>query len=321
MTAPEAAAVSLRGHVVRIAAVVTAYHPDERLLAVVESVQESCAQIVVVDNTPEGAASVADKIEETDSVIVLRSGVNRGLAHALNLGVSRLPAGVEAVVFLDQDSVLDPDVVPRLAEHLADQTIGIAAAAPWDTVHERFYETFHGRHEEVADRAITITSGMLIRRELLAKVGEFREDFFVDYTDLEYSLRVRRAGARIVQDKRLKLPHSIGERRTHKFLGVNVAVTHKAPWRDYWQLRNGLITVREQARFSPAWAVTAVLYLGRAAVQAVLFEDDRRASTGAVMRGLRDGLTRKYSLRYLPAGAELTARDKGRKRKGRSGEH
>ena len=147
---------------------------------------------------------------------------------------------------------------------------------------------------------------MLIRRDLLARVGEFREDFFVDYADLEFSLRVRRTGARIVQDKRLKLPHSIGERRTHAFFGMRVPVTHKAAWRDYWQLRNGLITLREQARFSPAWAVTAALYLGRAAVHAVVFEDDRRAHAGAVARGLRDGVTQKYSLRYLPKGAELT---------------
>jgi rhamnosyltransferase len=291
---------------VRIAAVVTAYHPDERLLAVVDSVQGSCAEIVVVDNTPEGELSTADKIATTDAVTVLRPGVNRGLAHALNLGVSRLSRTVEAVIFLDQDSVLEADVVPRLAGHLADPSIGIATPAPWDTVHERFYETFSGRHDDVADRAISITSGMLIRRDLLERVGEFREDFFVDYADLEYSLRVRRTGARIVQDKRLKLPHSIGERRTHTILGMRVAVTHKAPWRDYWQLRNGLITVREQGRFSPAWAVTAVLYLGRAAVHAVVFEDDRRAHAGAVLRGLRDGLTGKYSLRYLPRGAELT---------------
>ena len=290
----------------RIAAVVTAYNPDQRLLAVVDSVQGSCAEIVVVDNTPESEPSIADKIEGTDTVTVLRPGVNRGLAHALNLGVSRLSRAAEAVIFLDQDSVLAPDVVPRLAEHLTDPTIGVATPAPWDPVHERFYETFSGRHEEVADRAISITSGMLIRRDLLARVGEFREDFFVDYADLEYSLRVRRTGARIVQDKRLKLPHSIGERRTHRFFGMRVPVTHKAAWRDYWQLRNGLITVREQGRFSPAWAATAVLYLGRAVVHAVLFEDDRRAHARAVMRGLRDGLTQKYSLQYLPEGAELT---------------
>ena len=73
-TVTDTAIGSLRGQAVRIAAVVTAYHPDERLLAVVDSVQESCAEIVVVDNTPEGAASVAEKIEDTAAITVLRSG-------------------------------------------------------------------------------------------------------------------------------------------------------------------------------------------------------------------------------------------------------
>ena len=36
----------------RIAAVVTAYHPDERLTAVVKSALESCTPVIVVDNTP-----------------------------------------------------------------------------------------------------------------------------------------------------------------------------------------------------------------------------------------------------------------------------
>lgn len=306
------------GIVKRIGAVVTAYHPDERLPAVIDAVRESCVEVVVVDNTPEGEPSTADRIDTGGkTVTVLRPGVNRGLSHALNLGVSRLSHDIDAVIFLDQDSVLEPDVVPRLAEHLADASIGVATPAPWDPVHERFYETFSGRHEDVADRAISITSGMLIRRSLLERVGEFREDFFVDYADLEYSLRVRRAGARIVQDKRLKLPHSIGERRTHRFFGLRVAVTHKAPWRDYWQIRNGLITVREQGRFSPAWAATAVLYLGRAAVQAVMFEDNRSAHARAVLHGVKDGVTEKYSLRYLPAGAELTVRTDRRERKKR----
>lgn len=299
----------------RIAAVVTAYHPDDRLLAVVDSVRDACIQTIVVDNTPEGVPSAADTIG-AGTATVLRPGVNRGLAHALNLGVSRLARDTEAVIFLDQDSVLAEDVIPRLAAHLADPGIGIATPAPWDTVHERFYETFSGRHGDVADRAISITSGMLIRRSLLERVGEFREDFFVDYADLEYSLRVRRTGARIVQDKRLKLPHSIGERRTHRFLGLQVAVTHKAAWRDYWQVRNGLITIREQGRFSPGWAATAALYLGRAAVQAVMFEQDRSAHARAVLHGVRDAVTRKHSLKYLPSGAELTVRNDGKARRG-----
>lgn len=36
----------------RIRAVATAYHPDERLSAVVDAALESCLEVIVVDNTP-----------------------------------------------------------------------------------------------------------------------------------------------------------------------------------------------------------------------------------------------------------------------------
>lgn len=287
----------------RIAAVITAYHPDERLLAVVEATLTSCAEVVVVDNTPGDGVSQAEKIDDPRARVI-RTGRNAGLAGALNAGVRQLSTDVEAVLFLDQDSVLAHDVVLALAGHLADPTIGVATPAPWDEAHGRFYETFSGRHDDVSDRVFAITSGMMVRRSLLDVVGDFREEFFVDYVDLEYSLRIRRTGARIVQDKRLKLPHSIGERRRHTVLFAKVLVTHHPAWRHYWTMRNGLITIREQGRHYPAWAVTALLFLGRSAVQASLFEDQRWSHVKAVARGVRDGMTRRTTREYLPKGAQ-----------------
>ncbi|MFL6111287.1 MAG: hypothetical protein ACJ786_08035 [Catenulispora sp.] len=42
-----------------VVAVFTAYHPDERLAAAVESALLSCASVIVVDNTPASADSAA----------------------------------------------------------------------------------------------------------------------------------------------------------------------------------------------------------------------------------------------------------------------
>jgi rhamnosyltransferase len=287
----------------RIAAVVTAYHPDARLAAVVEAALGSCVEVIVVDNTPEGSDSESAAILD-ERVRVLRSGQNHGLAGALNIGIRRLSDDIDAVLFLDQDSVLTPDVVHALAAHLSDPTIGMATPTPWDEAHGKNYETFSGRHSEVSDRVFAITSGMLVRRGLLDVVGEFREEFFVDYVDLEYSLRLRRTGARIVQDKRIKLPHSIGERREHRFLFAKVLVTHHPAWRHYWTARNGQILTREQFRHFPGWGVTNMLFIVRCAVQSALFEDGRRTHVKALLRGFRDGVRGKVSLEYLPTGAQ-----------------
>lgn len=285
-----------------LAALITAYHPDERLAGTVDAAAGCCDLVVVVDNTPGGAALLSP-LRDRPGVTVLGMDRNLGLAAALNRGLRELPAEVEAVLFLDQDTVLPADLAARLAEHLADPTVAVAAPTAWDAVNDAPYRAFGELGQEVADKEIVITSGMLVRRRILAEIGEFREDFFVDYVDLEFCLRVRAAGGRLVEDKRLKMPHSIGERREHRFLGARVLVVHHPAWRQYWMGRNGTILVREYLRRNPKWAVTNTLFLARWFVVTTLFGDRRGAEVAALLRGFRDGFTRRVTLSYLPAGA------------------
>jgi rhamnosyltransferase len=290
----------------RIAAVATAYHPDERLSAVVESALESCAAVIVVDNTPGADATIADKLADP-RVTVLRPGRNVGLAAALNLGLARLPDDAEAVLLLDQDSVLPSDTVASLASYLNDPSIGIAAPTPWDAAHDSSYDSLAALRADVADRTDVITSGMLVRRSALDRVGGFREDFFVDFVDIDFCLRLRRAGLRIVQDQRLRLPHSLGDRREHRIGPLRAKVVHYPAWRLYWIARGASTLLRENLRRDPRWAVKAVLFLASWSWRTAAFEDDRAAHLAALARGMRDGLLGRVSLRYLPEGATYRA--------------
>lgn len=290
----------------RIAAVATAYHPDDRLTAVVESALETCESVVVVDNTPGHEPTVADKLSDP-RVTVLRPGRNLGLAAALNLGIARLPDDAEAVLLLDQDSVLPGDVVAALAAYLDDPAIGIAAPTPWDAAHDSSYDTLAALRSEVADRTDVITSGMLVRRSALERVGGFREDFFVDFVDIDFCLRLRRTGLRIVQDQRLKLPHSLGDRRVHGRGPLRIQVVHYPPWRLYWIARGAATLLRENLRRDPKWSLKGVLFLASWTWRTAVFEDTRAKHLSALLRGALDGLTGRVSLRYLPEGATYRA--------------
>ena len=286
------------------AAVVTAYHPDERLAAVVESALLSCDHVVVADNTPGDAPSLAEKLADP-RVRVLRSGHNRGLAGALNAGIAQLPAEAEAVLFLDQDSVLPPELVEGLLAHLAeDPRIGVVGPTPVDAETGSRYERTADRHAAVDDRPSIITSGMIVRRECFAAVPGFREDFFVDCVDTDFCLRIRRSGSRVVRDAGLVLPHSIGSGRDHKLGPLNVRVLHYPAWRHYWIARNGLVLSREFRGAERGFVIANALFMGRWLLVTALFDDRRRASVPAVLRGLLHGLTGHVSARYLPEGAE-----------------
>ena len=284
-------------------ALLTAYHPDERLAAVVESALADCAQVIVADNTPAGSPSLAAKLDDP-RIRVLQIGRNLGLGGALNVAAKELPADAQAVLLLDQDSVLPEGLVSGLAAHLRDDpTIGIAAPTPWDAKHEAFYNLGAGMHDSTADREAVITSGMLVRRELIDRFP-FREDLFNDFVDIAFCVDVRRSGARIVQDYRIKLPHSMGDRREHKLGPVTVRVIHYPAWRHYWIARNGMRFAMDNLRKHPLGFVPMGVFLGRKFVSTTLFEPDRRNHLPALLRGVRDGVLNRGARRYLPTGAE-----------------
>ena len=285
----------------KITAIATAYHPDARLLAVVEAASAACTEVLVVDNTPGGSELLADALPER--VRVLRPDGNLGLAGALNMGLREVSAGSDAVLLLDQDSVLSEEMVGRLAAHLADPTVGAAAPAPWDATRESYIDPRTALRADVADRDAVITSGMVVRRSLLDELGGFREDFFVDCVDQDFCLRLRRTGLRIVQDKTIKLPHSLGEVREHRFLTGHVRVTHHPKWRLYWVIRNGVILVKENVRRVPVWSLTSMLIMARWVLLTALYERPRGARLRAMWNGLRDGLGGRTSADYLPAGS------------------
>lgn len=288
-----------------IAAVATAFHPDERLTAVVQAALKSCSRVIVLDNTPGGGPSLSDTVRELPGVTVLRDGHNRGLAAALNAGVAEVAEEPDLVLFLDQDSVLGEDLVLGLAAHFEDAGVGIVAPAPWDEQRGRFYEPGTDRGPDVADRDTVITSGMLVRREVLARVGPFRTEFFVDHVDNDFCLRVRAAGYRILRDKRQKLAHSLGQRNQHKLPGVAVSSSRHPTWRLYWIARNGTILIREHRKDAPAWSRNTGAYLIWWFLLRTLIEAPRGPRALAMLRGFRDGFRRRTDRRYVPPGAEI----------------
>ena len=288
-----------------LAAVVTAYHPDERLGAVVQAALRSCELVVVADNTPGDAPSLADKLDDP-RVRVLRSGRNLGLAGALNLGLAEVPGDAEAVLFLDQDSVLPPELVAGLRAHLADPRIGVVGPTPVDADTGARYERLADQHAALDDRPSIITSGMLVRRGCFEQVPGFREEFFVDCVDTDFCLRVRRSGQRVVRDALLVLPHSIGSGRDHRLGPLTVRVLHYPAWRHYWIARNGIVLTREFGARERGFALTNALFTARWLLVTALFDERRRASVPAVLSGLLDGLTGRVSRRRLPPGAEYS---------------
>jgi rhamnosyltransferase len=294
----------MRSIPLRIAAIFTAYHPRPQLVQAVGAAARSCDKVIVVDNTPahESTATI-DELKRMGA-LVLTPGVNLGLAGALNLAIEQLGDDVDAVLFLDQDSELPPGTVEGLAWLLhTEPTIGIASPAPWLSKQARYLDPITNFRSDVADVPLALTSGMMVRTSALRQIGSFRADFFVDMVDVDYCIRAHEQGIRLVQDKRLKLPHQIGEVTEHRILALKLITTNHAPWRLYWVFRNGVVLIRTPRRASLNARFMLSLLLVKMAAATLLFERTKRERLHVIARGLRDGMSGRADPRYLPASA------------------
>ncbi|MGQ9368789.1 glycosyltransferase [Azospirillum sp. ST 5-10] len=291
-----------------VAAVIVTHHPDDTLAAVLDAALAQTERVVVVDNGSPAvalAAVEAAAARHADRVEVIRNPGNRGLAAAQNQGLARAVArGARWLLLLDQDSVPQPGMVAALLAALADGTgepVGIAAAVPREHAQARptrFVTSADGRRAraEAPEGPVlrhllyAIASGSLIPATVLAAVGPMREDFFIDYVDFEFALRVRRAGYDIVAVRDAELRHRLGRYEERRLFGRLVAVTHHSARRRYTRCRNRVRLLRLHGHAMPALLCLEMRATVTDLVRVVLFEHGRLAKLAAMGRGIVAGL-------------------------------
>jgi GT2 family glycosyltransferase len=202
--------------VATVSVIVPAYGSDPWLERSVESALASAGvrtDVVVVDN---GCTDgTVERLAGRDGVTVVRPGHNLGFAGGCNAGV-RVALG-DVVFFLNQDAVLAPDALARLAEVARDPTVGLATGSvrladdpdhlnsSGNPFHFLGFSWCGGFGDPVpspgaAPREVTGASGTALaaRRALLEDLGGFAEDYFAYHEDLEMSLRCWLRGLRVV---------------------------------------------------------------------------------------------------------------------------
>ena len=255
-----------------ITAVVVTYHPGDVSSLLAEFARQ-CDGVIVVDNgsDPAEVEALRGACDKTGSELV-ELGTNLGIAAAQNRGIElakkRTAGSPESsyVLLSDQDSMPAPDMVAKLLEAIEEDP-AIAAVGPLPS------EDREGADELVyVDRgwapkraskaelklsrvnvAFLIASGCLIRLAALESVGKMREDLFIDHVDLEWGMRARKAGWRLVAVPEARLNHSLGD-DVVRLPGRDQPVHVHSPIRNYYILRNTIALVRSDL-FPGKWRI------------------------------------------------------------------
>ena len=289
----------------RIAAVVVTWEggaTTDRCIASVLAQDRPADEVIVVDNassTPERAC--------LDAAYGGRAGVrlllldeNRQFAGGLNVGASAAVAtGAERLLLLNNDTVLAPDALGRLAAALdAWPRAGIAGPRLMDLREPgrelsagerhvlpvlclpRAWLRYRARRREPYAVSGVMGAALLVTRACYQAVGGFAAEIEVYYEDVDFCLAARARGFEIVIEPRAVVYHD----------GLRGFAGGLTPWAAFLKARNPWLVVRRRGSL-PSWLgfvpTYAAMVAGSAALHALRGRGD---VVRALARGARAGL-------------------------------
>lgn len=261
-------------------------------------------RIIMVDNgSTDGSAAILKR--ECPDVTVLETGANLGFTGGNNVGIRwAVREGADYVLLLNNDTTVEPDVVAQLvdaAERMPEYGLLTPVIHYYDPPREAWFAGSRmdlSRGMAVHDNSrIPDVSGdvqevpwasgcaMLLKADLLSALNGFDERFFLNWEDVDLSLRVRAAGKRIGL-----VP---GARIYHK---VSRSMAKAAGRSTYYHIRNNLLIVAQYGDAPRHGAMLSVIALRfREALRAVKNGNrDAALQLTMTMRAIWDHVHRHY---------------------------
>lgn len=171
--------------------------------------------IIVVDNGSTDG-SVERLRAALPGVDLIETGRNLGFAGGNNVGIRRaLERGAEFVLLLNNDTTVAPDLLEALlAGQRAQPSAGVLgpktyyhgdpgrlwyAGGYWDDARQCFGQRGEGepdcgQYDTPGETDFVVGSAMFVPRAVFERVGLLREDYFLNYEEIDFCTRVRAAG-------------------------------------------------------------------------------------------------------------------------------
>ncbi|MFM5055479.1 glycosyltransferase family 2 protein [Aeromonas veronii] len=281
-----------------IVAVIVTYYPDDDFNERLACIYQLVDRVVVVDNTPPDDAQFIESIQH---VSYISMNGNKGIAAALNAGASySFKYGADFVIFFDQDSNPDSFVINSLTNVISsfneEELVAVVGPAYYDTRLQKiapFIKFQQGKlhrippeGESLIDVDYLITSGAMISRKSWEVIGCHDETLFIDYVDIEWCLRAKSRGWRVIGVPYVVMEHTLGDDPINVF-GKKLPV--HSPIRHYYFFRNCISLLRRD--YIPSgFKVREFCFIPIRFFVYALFTRDKLSHITKMCKGLLDGV-------------------------------
>jgi rhamnosyltransferase len=270
-----------------IMAVVVSYNGRESTRRTILALSGQVGHIHIVDNGSEAdSLEILDSLAREHGVSINRLGENRGIGHALNLGVAYAKKiGCTWLLTMDQDSTVDNGLI-KAYQSAVQLDHRVASLSP------RIGKKWSDSDPKYVNVHSAITSGNLVNISVFEKIGLYDEGFFIDCIDFDFSLRLRRAGYKLLRVQNTEMQHQLGEPRHLPAYVTKFYAQHSAA-RRYYQARNYFYLAERHFFRFPAFIIKMGILRILLFVLIGVFDQDPRDSYCAIARGLRDYVGRR----------------------------
>lgn len=272
-------------------------------------------EIIVVDNaSSDELRTMLSEHYPQVTVLTMRENLGVGGALAAGMAYAALEKRHDWVWTFDADSVPKEDALEALLGGARRETgtngdLGILASMPVHRESGDCYPPLLWRdgfvkpstdvlQQPMCYTDLVISSGCMVRRDVVEKIGLPRADFFMDFIDFEYCLRARSHGYKVAVVTGSRLEHEIGNARRVRLFGSRLWPGY-APWREYYLSRNIAYAVWRLYP-SPGAKRFVVRHLARHAMGVALFSLKKLACLKMMAWGFGDGVRGRMGARFRP---------------------
>ncbi len=292
-----------------ICGIIVTYNPDETNLDII---RENCLVLnktIIYDNSTDNCyykklTQIVRRIQSFNNkhrkIIIIHRGHNIGLSKAYNYSVRFAEKiGCKFVIFLDQDSLItfrDFKILIRDYNLLLKRGIMVGAISMhnMENFHTPISIFFDGTFrwnrfyysDNIQEKRNLINSGLLISIKNFNLMNGYNEGFFVDNTDLEFTLRLRTKNLRLFESEDAKIMVNYKE-VVHNY--KIASLPYRNPEREYF-VRDLIRCLPLSCKLSKIDTLLIILLITSKLFGTLLFKDKKRERFVFILTGIKDAL-------------------------------
>jgi len=257
------------------------YNASKNVIYNLDSIIDNVNHIFISDNSECKDLQLIEFYLNKSYITYHHNVKNLGIGASINNAIRQtIVKGSAYILTMDQDSKFEESALKNLISKIGDVNVGI-----YSPFHKNKYFTNPPITQEIEEVSDVMTSGNILNLEVVKKVGLFREDYFIDYVDVEYCLRLRKNGYKILRVNDSFLVHNEANLSKKNIFGKTVYPPNHKPFRWYYKIRNYLYLKEEYQMDFPEYFMKESKNIRNNIIKVVLFEQNKIIKLKMMIKG------------------------------------